>query len=63
MSTADGPEDYGLIGTSLTTRGDTSPACALAITRFPQTGTFRYSRVIWVSDEVARAHCGPTTRW
>lgn len=39
MSTTDGLDDYGPIGTSLTTRGDTSPASALAIKRFPQVGT------------------------
>jgi hypothetical protein len=55
MSTANGLDDYGPIGTSLTTRGDTSPASALAIKRFPSTGTFHYTRTIQVSDAVAYA--------
>jgi hypothetical protein len=55
MSTTDGLDDYGPIGTSLTTRGDTSPASALAVTRFPSTGTFHYTRTIRVTDAVARA--------
>jgi hypothetical protein len=55
MSTTDGLDDYGPIGTSLTTRGDTSPASALAITRFPQVGTFKYVRTIELTDAVAKA--------
>ena len=55
MSTTDGLADYGPIGTSLTTRGDTSPASALAITRFPQVGTYTYVRTIKLSDAVAHA--------
>lgn len=55
MSTTDGLDDYGPIGTSLTTRGDTSPASALAINRFPQTGTFFYTRQIQLTDDVAAA--------
>lgn len=55
MSTTDGLDDYGPIGTSLTTRGDTSPASALAIDRFPQTGTFFYVRQIKLTDDVAAA--------
>jgi hypothetical protein len=54
ISTTDGLEDYGKIGTSLTTRGDTSPASALAVDRFPSTGDFNYSRTIKVTDEVAK---------
>lgn len=55
MSTTDGLPDYGPIGTSLTTRGDTSPASALALTRFPQVGTFHYVRQIKLTDAVAAA--------
>ncbi|GAA1243141.1 hypothetical protein GCM10009665_37410 [Kitasatospora nipponensis] len=54
-STADGLNDYGPIGTSLTTHGDTSPASALAIDRFPNAGTYTYVRTIQVTDDVARA--------
>lgn len=53
MSTADGLEDYGQIGASLTTSGDTSPASALAVDRFPTSGTYHYHRQFTVSDEVA----------
>ncbi len=55
MSTTDGLDDYGPIGTSLTTRGDTSPASALAITRFPQVGTYTYTRSINLTHDVAMA--------
>ena len=54
ISTTDGLEDYGKIGTSLTTRGDTSPASALAVNRFPGTGDFTYRRTIKVTNEVAK---------
>jgi hypothetical protein len=54
ISTTDGLEDYGPIGTSLTTRGDTSPASALAVDRFPGSGDFNYSRTIKVTDKVAK---------
>jgi hypothetical protein len=52
ISTSDAAPDYGSIGTSLTTSGDTSPASALAVDRFPQTGTFHYSRTITLSPDV-----------
>ncbi|MFJ8623679.1 hypothetical protein ACIRD3_12655 [Kitasatospora sp. NPDC093550] len=54
ISTTDGLADYGPIGTSLTTRGDTSPASALAVDRFPSTGTFHYSRTIQLTSDVAQ---------
>lgn len=52
ISTVDGHHAYGRIGTSLTTSGDTSPASALAIDRFPSQGTFTYHRSIDVTPEV-----------
>jgi Cu/Zn superoxide dismutase len=55
MSTADGQEDYGGIGASLTTSGDTSPASALAIDRFPSAGTYHYHRTFTVSEDVVQA--------
>jgi len=55
MSTTNGLDDYGQIGTSLTTSGDTSPASALALARFPHVGTFQYIRVIQLTDAVAAA--------
>ncbi|MGW4814328.1 hypothetical protein ACWEPB_22150 [Kitasatospora cineracea] len=54
ISTADGLPAYGPIGTSLTTSGDTSPASALAVDRFPATGTFHYSRTIQLTSDVAQ---------
>src|SRR5664279_3303351 len=38
INVADGAPLYGGIGTSLTNAGDTSPAAALAVERFPSTG-------------------------
>lgn len=52
ISTVDGQPAYGRIGTSLTTSGDTSPASALAVDRFPRQGTFTYHRSIRVTPEV-----------
>lgn len=52
VSTVDGQPAYGSIGTSLTTSGDTSPASALAVDRFPSQGTFHYHRTIQVTPEV-----------
>lgn len=54
INVADGMASYGMIGTSLTTRGDTSPASALATDRFPNRGTFRYSRTIRLSDNAVK---------
>jgi hypothetical protein len=54
ISTTDGLPAYGPIGTSLTTSGDTSPASALAVDRFPATGTFHYSRTIQLTTDVAQ---------
>ncbi|BFV55342.1 hypothetical protein KCMC57_up04460 [Kitasatospora sp. CMC57] len=54
MSTTDGLPAYGPIGASLTLRGDTSPASALAVDRFPSTGTFHYSRTIQLTSDIAQ---------
>ncbi|NHD18052.1 MULTISPECIES: hypothetical protein [unclassified Actinopolyspora] len=55
VSTAEGAQDYGGIGVSLTTEGDTSPDSGLAVDRFPTApnGFVRYSRTVTVNDEVA----------
>jgi hypothetical protein len=50
---ADAMKDYGMIGTSLTTSGDSSPKSALAVTRFPSGSKVHYSRTLEVSDDVA----------
>ena len=49
ISTVDGHPAYGMIGTSLTTSGDTSPSSALAIDRFPTGSSYTYSRTIKLS--------------
>ncbi|WP_329491799.1 superoxide dismutase family protein [Kitasatospora sp. NBC_01246] len=54
ISTTDGLPAYGPIGTSLTTTGDTSPGSALAVDRFPSSGTFHYSRTIQLTSDVAQ---------
>ncbi len=57
VSTPEGVPFYGGIQASLTTSGDTSPASALAIDRFPTAadGTIEYSRVFEVPSSVAGA--------
>jgi hypothetical protein len=54
---AEGLPEYGPIATSLTTRGKTSPASALAVHRFPTApkGRVHYKRLITTSKAVARA--------
>ncbi len=57
INVAEGLPRYGPIAVSLTTRGDSSPASALAVERFssaPQ-GTIRYDRTVKASKDVARA--------
>jgi hypothetical protein len=57
VNTAEGLPSYGPIQVSLTTRGDTSPASALAVNRFPvasSVGFLRYDRTFTVSRMVAR---------
>jgi hypothetical protein len=57
LNVAEGHPAYGMIVTSLTTKGDTSPASALAVTRFPTAphGMVEYRRTIRVSKAVAHA--------
>jgi len=52
INVADGAPLYGGIGTSLTNAGDTSPAAALAVERFPSTGSYTYSRTIELDPNV-----------
>ncbi len=57
VNTAEGLPSYGPIRVSLTTRGDTSPASALAVNRFPvanSDGAVNYNRTFGVSAKVAR---------
>ncbi|MEP6599896.1 MAG: hypothetical protein ABJB98_10685 [Actinomycetota bacterium] len=46
ISTAEGLPDYGMIGTTLSTSGDTSPAAGTTLTVAPSGGSFNYSRTI-----------------
>lgn len=55
LNTTDGRPFYGMIGTSLTTRGDTSPASGLAVDRFPAGPNVHYQRTITVSDAAAKS--------
>jgi hypothetical protein len=57
ITTAEGLPSYGPIQVSLTTKGDTSPASALAVDRFPVAnakGTVNYERTFSVSRNVYR---------
>jgi len=57
LTTTEGNPAYGPIRVSLTKRGDTSPASALAVTRFPTApnGVEHYDRATRTSLGVARA--------
>jgi hypothetical protein len=57
ITTAEGQPSYGPIQVSLTTRGDTSPASALAVSRFPvanKGGFVGYERTFSVPDSVRK---------
>lgn len=54
INVADAMKDYGMIGTSLTTSGDSSPKSALAVQRFPAGSTVDYSRTLTVTSDVAK---------
>ena len=56
VSTLEGLPFYGPIRVSFTTEGDTSPASALALDRFPVAnpgGSFRYNETFEIPSEVA----------
>ena len=57
LTTTEGAPAYGPIRVSLTTRGDTSPASALAVDRFPTApmGMEHYDRKTHTQKNVARA--------
>src|SRR6478735_1152948 len=52
INVADGAPFYGAIGTSLTNSGDTSPAAGLAVTEFPSTGSYTYTRTFDLDPNV-----------
>jgi hypothetical protein len=54
INVADAMKDYGMIGTSLTTSGDTSPNSALAVDRFESSGSFTYQRTIQLDPNVVQ---------
>jgi hypothetical protein len=57
ITTVEGQPSYGPIQVSLTTRGDTSPASGLAVSRFPvanSVGFLKYERTFKVPRNVAR---------
>lgn len=53
LSVADGAPFYGGVAVSLTTEGDTTPDSALAVDRFPTSGTIDYTRTIELPEDVA----------
>jgi serine/threonine protein kinase len=55
ISTTDGISYYGPPQVSLTDRGDTSPNSFLAFSRFPSTGTIRYTRTFALRPGAAAA--------
>jgi len=57
LNTTEGQRSYGMIKTSLTKRGDTSPRSGLAVNRFPTAphGRIDYHRQIRVSQPLANA--------
>ncbi|GAB3227332.1 hypothetical protein GCM10027447_18330 [Glycomyces halotolerans] len=55
VSTPEGQPDYGGIGTSLTTEGDTSPDSALAVERFPGGPANDYSRTFTLDKASAES--------
>ncbi|WP_313818355.1 hypothetical protein [Citricoccus sp.] len=55
VSTPEGQPFYGMIGTSLTTEGDTGVDSALAIERFPGGGSYSYERTFEVNEDTAAA--------
>lgn len=55
VSTTEGHPFYGMIGTSLTTKGDTSADSALAVDRFPGGSSYNYERSFQLNPETAQS--------
>lgn len=62
VSVTEGAEEYGAIGTSLTTTGDTSPDSGLAVDRFPtaEGGSYTYERTFAITEDVQKAFADGT---
>lgn len=55
VNTTEGHPSYGMIGTSLTTEGDTSPDSGLAVERFPGGSAYSYERTFELDAPTAEA--------
>lgn len=55
ISTVEGQPAYGMIGTTLSTSGDTSPSAATDVTIAPSGGGFSYSRTITLDQATLAA--------
>jgi len=60
VSTTEGAGNYGGIGTTLSTSGDTSPAAATTLTVAPSGASFDYKRTITLDDKTLAALKGGT---
>ncbi len=55
VNTTEGHPSYGMIGTSLTLEGDTSPDSGLAVERFPGGSAYTYERTFELDPATAQA--------
>lgn len=55
VDVADGTKDYGQVGSSLTTSGDSGPESALAVTRYPTGPVIDYGHTVAVSAGVVNS--------
>ncbi|HST71767.1 hypothetical protein [Kocuria rosea] len=55
VNTTEGHPSYGMIGTSLTTEGDTSPDSGLAVERFPGGSAYSYERTFELDAATSEA--------
>jgi hypothetical protein len=55
VNVEEGHPFYGMIATSLTTDGDTSPDSGLAVDRFPGGSSYTYERTLELDDETVQA--------
>ncbi|MGC5629204.1 hypothetical protein ACPYO6_13305 [Georgenia sp. Z1344] len=55
VNVEEGHPFYGMIATSLTTEGDTSPDSGLAVDRFPGGSSYTYERTVELDDDTVAA--------